>query len=585
MLVSIRSDLTTIVFPSCKSAASQTGSCSSSRVIQHSEIGEVTFSKDGTRHFDDGSDSKENYIAKPVSLRRDPVIWSIATIVGIVLLPALGATFEQFDDHNLIRIATSQRVHAQILPAFPLLRILVDDATIKGRFYPLVQIQAWLRAKVFGYDAFYDRLTLIGMAIATTFLIYGTMLNSMKDRMTAAVFTLSLMLCPAAHDLWPHFCRGEHIGMLLTSASLYCLSRSGHQRNMTGFDVVALIAFLLACLTKESFFLLAPALIWFRWQGISSLEGASGQPPAFPRIGFAFVLVAFLTGVAIAATLITASAGNQGSRSLHLTVERSLRALAGPGGIASVVLENSFCFIPLIVATAVWLLGATKKFPVNSKTIVFAGLVIIPQTLLYSTRSGFEARYAFPLLLGCAAVNAIALQSVLMSEMQTVKIGVLLVGGVWLLRFAQVQFTESLNLTAETSCMRRMVEDVAHNIPESGTVVVVAPPKTEAATSFVIQLGMLGRPNSRVYVRQPAGSDGDTEFGFTGYSNSDPVANEDVDCVVFLLDKAACGPSPLYENAHFTMKQIECCKYYVSFRRGQIVAVPQLLEYAFRNRI
>jgi hypothetical protein len=345
-----------------------------------------------------------------------------------------------------------------------------------------------------------------------------------------------------------------------------------------------MMCFLCACLCKESFFLMGPALAWLRWQlpHAQHVDAARHFRLRFPAVVWGYAFSTLLAGVTIAAIATTSAPNSHGGISLHVNSQQALAVLLGPGGILRGLLSNSLWCLPLAAVLVIDLLRLRKIASLDKSIVWFTILAVVPQILLYMTRRDFSPRYCFPALVGLVFVNVVAIRCLLRAmPVSIIRLGILLLVSAWIIRCLLVQFFEGRNLAQYTQAVRRTVQDVVANLPDDGTVIIVASPKTEHAICVVHQLGMLGRPHARVYLYQPNGSDGHAHFCFRGRTNPSILDSARVDAVVYLIPRSTVDLSgqAWYHRERFTQRVSPITRSFISLRERGLVQFHEEIEY------
>jgi len=492
-------------------------------------------------------------IVKPTV--KDPQLWLVIAAVVVGLLPSVWARYHLKDDQILIRQASANRVHDQAPLRRPLFDYVKNFAATQGRLAPLTDAMMWVRARVFGHQLYLIRLLRIVVAAGTAALLYCAARDGSRSPWLCALFAIWLVQAPAATDVWLALYCGEPYGMLLTGATLYCIRRSSRPTGSIFYDCVGVVCFLGACLAKESFVLMAPALLWCRRHAVLASDCDSPQRiTRGTRVAlFAYGGVGVLTLAGIAAVVLLADDGSYGRSSLHLDWRRWFVRLVDSEGILRALPANSAWFLPIVTLGIAMLLRLGKVTGFERKHVVFALLIVVPQILLYLTRDGFQPRYIFPMLIGFAWLNLVAFEGLRKNGMKPVfRFMAIILIAAWTLRCAQIQFAESRNLANATLGIARMVADVVQRTPDDGTIVVCSPDAMRA-DGIVHHLGMLGRPHAEVYMCHPQGSNGAVGGCFFGHTDVDVLDSRNVHAVIYLVPRRQVNLSlePWYDPERF----------------------------------
>lgn len=304
----------------------------------------------------------------------------------------LGSGFHFTDDHQII-------VYSETVKDSGALRTAVDwiaeDIGRVGRFLPVYYIHRLLQVKFFGADFFiwglYDGLMVWGASffLSAAFLVLGFTL------LEALLFPL-LAFLGFQSAVWWRFGTAETIGMPMLAA-LLLLSALGARRRSLLIDGAFVLVAIVLMLTKESFLVFIPAIVflkvWFEKRESGKSWFAAAKLNAFP----ALVILAWLTGQLLFIKFYVKSTGigYAGYYGFHIVpFSRALesylfltQAWLVPAGLAlawSVCPDKGRKFV-------------TELFPL----FVFLALALLPQALLHA-RSGVYERYLFPGAFGIA---------------------------------------------------------------------------------------------------------------------------------------------------------------------------------------
>ena len=539
----------------------------------------------------------ENQIRSPSSARSVPpqslflsisggagsklYVVALLAIVAVVYFPAIFAWYELNDDHFLV-YQSSAHIHQQLPERPTLLDVFHGDVTRRGHFAPVQIVLHFLHANLFGQHPWLFRTYLLCMAAATATFLYGFATVYWNSAFAGILFSLWIMICPAASDVWPHMVRGETVGMFLIALILWLIWVPA--RNRRAASILAVTLFVVLCLEKENFFVLFPAFGWLACTKRSQ-PGLELAKKTHLRLAAGFCIVGIATGLVIFFVLLNADDASHAGKSLNLTSTDGLILILRLKSILIKLGTNGMLFIPHVaVVLMLWKAGLlTRRILAIG---IFPFLIALPQILIYITRDSFESRYAFPMMIAVALPGAMAIDQ-LFSRVKESKLRLLI--GIAVIavfsRWAQVQITESINFASETQALRQLCKSIVRSIDENGKVILVAPRKSEGALAVLTYIGFCGRPNSHVMISQPDGSDGDTEFGFTGQNLLAEVVLSDADCIIFLPGSSETIPPNLASsiNARMKLQEITFNRYYVSLRSGKIVRVPDSFQFYSRS--
>ena len=515
---------------------------------------------------------QSEFLSLTGGIGRKSHVVALLAIVTVVYFPAVYAWHELNDDHFLL-YQSSSSIHQQ-LPERPTLQeVFHADVTYRGHFAPVQIGLHFLHANLFGQHPWLFRSYLLLMAGVTAVFLYGFGTVYWDSAFAGFLFSIWLMICPAAGDVWPHMVRGESVGMFLISVILWLIWVP--ERNRPAASILAGTLFAVLCLEKENFFVLFPAFAWLAYSRGNQV-GLALAKKSHLRLTAGFCIVGITTGLVIFVVLLRADGASHAGKSMNLSSTDGVILISRLKSILMKLASNGMLFIPHVALVLIqWKAGLL------SRRILAGGilplLIALPQILIYLTRDSFESRYAFPMMIAVALPGALAIDQIF-SLVRRPKVRLIL--GLTVVavfsRWAQVQITECMNLAAETQALRQFCKTIVQSIDEQATVILVAPQKSEGALASLTYIGYYGRPNSHVILFQPDGSDGHSEFGFSGRNSLDQIASGGADCVAFLPGSSSIISPELATcmNEKLKLREIKFARHYLSLRSQKMIHVP-----------
>gem|GEM_PF-2171024 len=447
-----------------------------------------------------------------VNWRQAFVLVFLIFTVSLAYFPSLAANVELNDDHTILRWAHRTQIHPQI-PDPPLgLSRFLHDSFGRGRCLPFCHVVWYAQALTFGDRIPVYRIFWMVVAVTTSVLFYFIANRLLNSDFLSLLFALSVVLCPAAADVWPHLIRGESIGLFLIAITLF--SVVGNDKERLILQATGLLSFLLACLTKESFFLLSPAIAGLSWSWPQTPEGNQSRVRRL-MMPLIYLGAGFLLGVVILLNTLWAGNESHGGRSLQQGMFLILARLFSLQGITGSLLSNSLYMIPFLAGLSLITFQSRK---VNRKTIArtaaFCALWVIPQLLIYSTRPDYSLRYVFPALLIPLFLNIWGLKQFTVCSSRWPSRCIATLMALWLIRCGQIQFFEARNLAEETKAFGTAIRIVTeHMRNQNQPALIVGPPKTEHSLSVLVALAASTGADTPVFLYQPDGTDRNW-FGF-----------------------------------------------------------------------
>lgn len=202
--------------------------------------------------------------------------------------------------------------------------------------------------------------------------------------------------------------------LAILGPGLIAMALSAKRKNvLNGFEVIFICSVILTTLTKESFIILTPALLfWKAWlyskeQQLSIMTSVKKH---IPQAAFIFIVVAVEIGI-VTLFIGTSKMGYVGvstGKEQLMSILTSTKSFINSEGTLS-ILFFTFCVAMAVYASE----NFTDKRIESLKTwanhfwphLILATLIITPQLLVYA-KSGIYERYKLPLLVGISFLLA-----------------------------------------------------------------------------------------------------------------------------------------------------------------------------------
>ena len=420
--------------------------------------------------------------------------------------PGLFTKFELYDDHHRIRMATDGLIHDQIPEGEKLIPSLLGRGDYPGRFTPLVTSTNHFFAYSFGLNPFLWHIVPLVYALATVIFLYLAASRLLGSFWVGGMLAIWILQAPDI-GTWVYIARSEHIGMVFLSACLFFIIYASHKPHVGKWDWAGLACFAGASMCKESFLLLAPALLYMTWylknESIPSSNRISFK--SLSTIIFSYALWSILLLSMIFLMLII-SKGKVVDGGFFLKNTSVIDFFKQVRIILGGIPRLSLWFIP-IIGFVLWSVKnkSYKNLHEYRHIIIFTFLWVTPQIILYGVTGVFRGRHWLPMIIGFCLLNAIALKK-LMNEKSARNICLIvwLLVALWTARCIQINWSQSVNFKNRTHAFENMIRSVVSHVPDNGNVVVVADP-ADPANSVVHRLGLFGKPHVNAYLFQPGG--------------------------------------------------------------------------------
>jgi hypothetical protein len=332
-----------------------------------------------------------------MTLSKDKIV-IISILISVFLFLFLSGTitsgFHFVDDHEVIKMKSD-------LSTLPLIDVSIkwvkEDLASNSRFRPLYYIHRVVETKLFGSDFFLWSLY-TGFLCCIAFIFFYTGMRNMEFSILESILFLIITFIGSQSSIWWRLGPAETIGMVWLALSFYFMSRCLLNKHYYANTLLFIFFLILSSLTKESFLIIIPAMIFLKvWteknQLWSSLKETAGKNLLL-IIPLAVLLIELYIIISYIGTSYSGLDSNLISsiKSYILTFIRFLRT-----------------YLNLVIAGLIVLIFNINKKRIVSKTgffsIVFFLLVLIPGVVLFA-RSGLVERYLLPTSFGLAFLAA-----------------------------------------------------------------------------------------------------------------------------------------------------------------------------------
>jgi len=377
----------------------------------------------------------------------------------------------------------------------------IEDDLINGRFRPVFPLQRVLSVQLFGANFVLLSLLVLTMAVLTSWFLYMFARQVRFGRVSAFLFVLLIFMGPQA-AIWWRLGTPETIGIFWLSIGLYFMARAIFDAGKLGpiYNVLSVLALIIATLSKESFVVLLPAVVL--WELILCRQ--------HHQLSWIKTIKANLRKIALLATvsvtelaIIFFKVGTNGPG--YAGVDSNSLILRN---MASTVWALFLASNPLLIAmiTAVFLgllivkivsnhvLTSTQPFKSLESLLeepfyvaVLVGAYVTPQAVLH-VKSGFQPHYLIPGVMGFAFLT-IYLLAKTMQLIQGKGLR-LSIGGVFviatLLTLAKdfrVAYSSAKSFAVEGTSLKRALDMVVFNTKPEDAILIVADPALDYETS------------------------------------------------------------------------------------------------------
>ncbi len=285
----------------------------------------------------------------------------------------------------------------------------VLSQSIRGHtFAPVGLSYDLIACKLFGEKVQVARWGYLLFAILSSFLLF-LVGRKMKFSIVLSLLFPAIAFLGQQFWVWYNIHCQEPVGLLFMSLSLYLLSIADGKKRLL-FDFLAILASLCMSLSKESFILVLPALVVFKFYVLHINTQNTIKTSIFKSLFFATSLFIIFI-LEIAYILLVMKGTGRG----HASISTNLGIIAYLKNFFHLFLANDVYFY---VVAGLLLVGFTteghfsdniKKFIVkNFLILTFVVGVVIPQVIVY-TQITWLFRYYLPSFVGLSLLLVIIL--------------------------------------------------------------------------------------------------------------------------------------------------------------------------------
>ncbi len=319
--------------------------------------------------------------------RSNPIV--VLTIFVVVFLflffsGTITSGFHFVDDHEVIRMKNDLKSSSLINVSKNWVK---EDLNNNTRFRPLYYIHRVCETKLFGSD-FVKWSLYNGFLCCFALALFYFGMRHLKFSFGESIALLIITFIGPQASIWWRLGPGESLGMVFLGLSFYFMAISFKKGNYQLNNLLFIFFLILSSLTKESFLIIIPAMIFFKIWYEKENKWFSIKESIFRNFLLIFpLIVLFIEIYVIRYKVGTSYAGLDSKFS----------------DIFGNIMVTTFHFIKtylnlLIVILLLFIIGIlikTRIIKLNFLSFAFFGLILIPNIILYS-KTGLEERYLLP---------------------------------------------------------------------------------------------------------------------------------------------------------------------------------------------
>jgi hypothetical protein len=312
----------------------------------------------------------------------------ISVFLFLFISKTLISGYHFVDDHEVIRIKNDLRSSSLINVTKNWVK---EDLNSNARFRPVYSIHRVFETKLLGSDfvlwSLYN-----GVLCCLTLIFFYLGMRNMKFALGESIAFLIITFIGPQSSVWWRLGPGESLGMVFLGLSFYFMSRSLERRNYFANNLLFIFFLILASLTKESFLIIIPGMIFFKIWNEKNYIWSSLKESVYKNL----LLLVPLMVLVIELFIIKYFVG---------TVYSGLDAKFI--NIITSILFNSMYFVKtylnlfivsLLLLIIYWLIKK-RIVEFNLFSITFFILIFTPNIILFA-KSGLVERYLLPSTLG-----------------------------------------------------------------------------------------------------------------------------------------------------------------------------------------
>jgi hypothetical protein len=373
-----------------------------------------------------------------------------------------------------------------------------------SRFLPVYSVFRVFSIRIFGANFVLLSLLPLITAVLTSWFLY-IFARQIRFGIVAAFLFVLLTFIGGQTEIWWLPADAEPIGMLWLSISLYFMAKTIFDAGKLGrtYNVLSVLALITATLSKEPFMLLVPAVVLWnvilyrqhhQLSLIEAIKANLGKIVLLTTVclgELAFILLKIDT------TLIGYAGVDANSLTLYkiASAMKQLVLASNPllvviiGAVFLVVLTSKIVY-DYVLTPNQWFKSLRSLLEELFCVAVLVGAFVAPQVVLYA-KSGFEARYLIPGVMGFAFLNIYLLaKSEQLVSLKAVKLGINVILVIATLLTLAANFRAAYKwakaFAADGAAVNRALATLASNTNSNDAILIVADPALDYEASHSV---------------------------------------------------------------------------------------------------
>lgn len=410
-----------------------------------------------------------------------PLLMSCSVLIFLGLNGTLNSGYHFVDDHEIIRINNDLQNESLVSVVK---KWVGDDLNI--RFRPLYFVHRVLTTRLFGTNFLYLALY-TGILSVITFLSLIVSLRKLNFSSIESLIFLIITFIGPQFSIWWRLGPNETLGITMISISFLFMSKCLNKRRYFINNALFFLFLILSSLCKESFLLIVPGIILFKFLNeIHTLNISFNESLRRNLLSIIPLLI-----IIIELYIIVEYVGlNQvGYAGVDLNLRNTLI------GIRNVIVNLRRPYLLLIEWAVILLLlkmliSNNFEFKRLIPPLILSILIVIPNIILYA-KSGMWERYFLPTSFGIAflIISIMKANGGGLSFMKLVLLSIV----IWLyIPIINRTFEDVQSFENEGIMLKSLIENTLnHHTDNSKTLVVVDPVRSyEKSYSLKVYLGI-----------------------------------------------------------------------------------------------
>jgi ABC-type cobalt transport system substrate-binding protein len=364
-----------------------------------------------------------------------------------------------------------------------------EDIVSTRRFRPLYYIHRVYETRLFGSD-FFIWSFYTGFLCCITLIFFYLGMRNLKFRVSESVIFLIISFIGPQSAIWWRLGPAETLGVVFLSLSFYFMSRSLAKRNYQLNTLFFIFFLILSSLTKESFLIIIPAMVFFKIWNENIYIWSSLRESAKKNTLLIIPIAVFLIELIIIKFYLGTDYSGIDSNILN-TIK----------GIFKTFIRFLHTYLNLlIVALLMIFINYRLKrpfFKVDRFSVAFFLLILIPNILLFA-KSGLVERYLIPASIGLGFL-VVSLVKCIEEDPRWFKKMTIVLIVIAYIPFIVTSFNDATAFAKEGISTNKLLSAISSNYRKGDQTLVVVNPVLEYERSVSMKTYLFYEKNIDLY--------------------------------------------------------------------------------------